>query len=568
MKKLISIIAVAIAICMCMTVVSFAKTADLVHTSVEGTAVIDGEKDDAYANALALDFVQKGESNGSGETLDAPIGTAYIINDASYVYVYVDVLDTTIDNTSGNVYEQDSVEGFWMVDNAKAQCRFHYDGTVDDDSGAHDEFAAKMTDTGYAIEYRFPITDVLNNQIEMCIQINYASEGKREYTCFIANNAEGDNAWQRSNRQSEFDCWWTLTLAGDHADSRVDPEPEAMELTAKNFDEVRNAKLSASIHTQNNVSWDDWKVWTTESYNIGLTETVEIDWTSFDKSEFTAEKTKDWTVLPQFSLDLNDAAGYLKMPADAVEGDKGDNADFAYTYTDIVISAEGYEDVIIPGATVSKNWEIYIPSWGGTAGNGDGIDLATGIKNATGWTVEEVVNFMAAITEIKTTITFDSLNLVNAEVISAFEEQLNAEDEAKVAELQQYVDRVEAAKATIADEAADLEAKKAALDDARKAANRSVKDAGTYTKALEVANGLVSQVEELTKTVEELEAAAAAVPETPAEDENKAEENKPADTTPKDEKSSNTGLIVGIVIAVVVIAVIAVVAVMGKKKKA
>lgn len=52
MKKLIGILAVCIAMCLCMTAVSFAATADIVHQSVEGTAVIDGTKDDAYANAL------------------------------------------------------------------------------------------------------------------------------------------------------------------------------------------------------------------------------------------------------------------------------------------------------------------------------------------------------------------------------------------------------------------------------------------------------------------------------------------------------------------------------------
>lgn len=72
MKKFIGILAVCIALCLCMTVVSFAATADIVHQSVEGTAVIDGVKDDAYANALALPFIQKGESNGGGEVFDAP----------------------------------------------------------------------------------------------------------------------------------------------------------------------------------------------------------------------------------------------------------------------------------------------------------------------------------------------------------------------------------------------------------------------------------------------------------------------------------------------------------------
>ena len=65
MKKLIGILAVCIAMCLCMTAVSFAATADIVHQSVEGTAVIDGTKDDAYANALTLPFIQKAAARSS-----------------------------------------------------------------------------------------------------------------------------------------------------------------------------------------------------------------------------------------------------------------------------------------------------------------------------------------------------------------------------------------------------------------------------------------------------------------------------------------------------------------------
>ena len=243
MKKLIGILAVCIAMCLCMTAVSFAATADIVHQSVEGTAVIDGTKDDAYANALTLPFIQKGESNGGGEVFDAPQGTAYIINDAEWVYVYFEVYDSALDNTSANNYEQDSIEAFWMVDNSKTQIRYHYDGVVDADSGTAPvdgtDYKAVTTDNGYAVELRLPITDVKANQIEMCLQINACTDGKRDCTIYIEGNAAADNAYQRTNRQTDYDVWWTLALAGDHADSRVDPEEKPMELTAKNYESVR-----------------------------------------------------------------------------------------------------------------------------------------------------------------------------------------------------------------------------------------------------------------------------------------------------------------------------------------
>lgn len=573
MKKLIGILAVCIAMCLCMTAVSFAATADIVHQSVEGTAVIDGTKDDAYANALTLPFIQKGESNGGGEVFDAPQGTAYIINDAEWVYVYFEVYDSALDNTSANNYEQDSIEAFWMVDNSKTQIRYHYDGVVDADSGTAPvdgtDYKAVTTDNGYAVELRLPITDVKANQIEMCLQINACTDGKRDCTIYIEGNAAADNAYQRSNRQTEYDVWWTLALAGDHADSRVDPE-KPMELTAKNYEEVKNASLNLSIHSNDNFEWSRWADWIATDVNVPLTQTVDVEWTEFSKYDFTVDTatTKEYTVAPQFTIDINDA-GFLTIPEGAANGDKGDKAKYAYTYSDITLTAEGFADVVIPGATVSQIWEIYVPSWGGTAGNGSTIDLAAGLK-AAGLSVEDTCKFMNALTSVKFTISFDSLNLVDKTVLDEYAVTFAAEDEAKIAEIQEYIDRVEAAKTVLADTTADAAAKQDAADDAKKAANRALKEVEGYPNATAMAQELVTAAEELVAHAAEAKAAedaAAAEANKPAEDAAPAEdENKPAATD--SEGGSNTGLIVGIIIAVVVVAIIAVVAVLGKKKKA
>lgn len=576
MKKLIGILAVCIALCMCMTVVSFAATADIVHQSVEGTAVIDGVKDDAYANALALPFIQKGESNGGGEVFDAPQGTAYILNDAEWVYVYFEVYDATLDNTSANNYEQDSIEAFWMVDNAKTQIRYHYDGVVDADSGAAQvdgtDYKAALTDNGYAVELKLPITDVKANQIEMCLQINACTDGKRDCTIYIEGNAAADNAYQRTTRQADYDVWWTLALAGDHADSRVDPEEKPMELTAKNYETVKNASLNLSIHSNDNFEWSRWQGWIATAVNVPLTQSVDVEWTEFSKYDFTVDTatTKEYTVAPQFSIDINDN-GYLTIPADAAEGDKGDKAKYGYTYSDITLTAEGFADVVIPGATVSQTWEMSQASWGPT-GNGSTIDLAAALKNS-GLSVEDICKFMNALTSVKFTLSFDSLNLVDQAVLDAYAVTFAAEDEAKIAEIQEYIDRVEAAKAVLADETADAAAKQDAADDAKKAANRALKEVEGYPNATAKAEELVAAAEELVAQAAEAAAAAAAPAEdeapAPAEEdaaEPAAEDNKPAASD--SEGGSNTGLIVGIIIAVVVVAIIAVVAVLGKKKKA
>lgn len=573
MKKFIGILAACIALCLCMTVVSFAATADIVHQSVEGTAVIDGVKDDAYANALALPFIQKGESNGGGEVFDAPQGTAYIINDAEYVYVYFEVYDATLDNTSANTYEQDSVEAFWMVDNAKTQIRYHYDGAVDNDSGSAQvkgtDFEAVTTDNGYAVEFKLPITDVKNNQIEMCLQINAATDGKRDCTIYIEGNAAADNAYQRSNRQTDYDVWWTLALAGEHADTRVDPEEKPMELTAKNYEEVKNASLSLSIHSNDNFERSRWQGWIATAANVPLTGSVDVEWTEFTKYDFTADTatTKEYTVAPQFSIDINDN-GYLKLPENAEAGTTGNKAKYAYTYSDITLTAEGFADVVIPGATVSQTWEISMASWGSPTGNGSTIDLAAALKNS-GLSVEDICKFMNALTSVKFTLSFDSLNLVDKTVLDEYAVTFAAEDEAKIAEIQEYIDRVEAAKAVLNDTTADAAAKQDAADDAKKAANRAVKEVEGYPNATAKAQELVAAAEDLVAQAAEAKAAeeaANAEANKPAEDAAPVEDDAPAASST--DSGSNTGLIVGIIIAVVVVAIIAVVAVLGKKKKA
>ena len=151
MKKVIAITLAVLMFCVNAAVVAVADTADIVKQSVEGTAVIDGTKDEAYADALTLEIKQKGMFNGDGSLLDEPEGVVYIINDAEFVYMYVDVLDDNLDNTNTNNYAKDSVEVFWMVDNEKAQIRYHYDGTVDEDSGVNVESATVLdqdTDNG------------------------------------------------------------------------------------------------------------------------------------------------------------------------------------------------------------------------------------------------------------------------------------------------------------------------------------------------------------------------------------------------------------------------------------
>ncbi len=563
MKRILSILVAAVMLCSCFAVVTSAATADIVHQSVEGTATIDGVKDDAYASGLILPFVQKGNNNGGGELLAEPIGNAYYLNDAEYVYLFVEVFDTTLDNTSANNYEQDSVEVFWMADNSKVQLRFCYDGNVYFDTGAlpaEEDYEIIATEgTGYVVELKFPITDVLANQIETCVQINYCADGARTHTTYIEGNGDADDAYQRTNRQVGYDVWWTLALAGEHADTRVDPAPEAMELTVNNYQTILNIPILAQLFGQDQVSWSWIGVGSmiTGKYNVPL----ELDWGFITGPVFDETTTNNFTIDPKFRIELGNDT-FLALPEGAVEGDTGESGDFVYNYTDIVITAEGYEDIIIPAGEIGGSLTVKQESWG-RGGDKLEIDLATPIKEQLGLDTQGLCTYLAAVTSVKTTVTLTSYNLVTGELMDAFLVQLDAEDEALIVALQEYADRVNAAKAIADDAASDLAAIEAAADDAQKAVNRALKEAEGYTKATDWAEGLQDIVDEINAKIEELKAPAEeeAPVETP-DDEEPAD--KPADT--EAEGGSAAGIVIAIV-AVVVVAVVVVIILASKKKK-
>lgn len=573
MKRILSILVAAVLLCTALTVVTSAKTADIVHQSVEGTAVIDGTKDDVYASGLILPIVQKGNNNGGGEVLDEPIANAYVVNDANYVYWFVEVFDTTLDNTSGNTYEQDSVEIFFMSDNSKTQLRFCYDGNVGADTGtvpeAGTDYVITEVDGGYTLEYRMPITDVLANQIETTIQINYCADGSRTHTTYVLGNGDADNAYQRSNRQkTDYDCWWTLTLAGTFEDTRVDPEPEPMKLTPKNYTDVLNNSIYVQLYTQNRVDWSGWAsvgtggatAWNSSSDYLweGIKMIMNYDNTT----------TAEYTVDPVFSMQINDN-GWLKLPDGAVTGDTGDSAEYVITYTDIIIKAEGFDDVVIPGATINAAWLIK-EEGGWQSGNSSTVDLVAPIKAQLGLDTAALCDYLKnSLTSVSTSVSFVSYNLVDGDVMDAYLVQLDAEDEALIVELQEYADRVNAAKAIADDEASELAAIEEAASDAQKAVNRASKEAEGYTKATAWVAELQTIVDELNAKIEELKAPAEeeAPVEDPAEDPVEDPAEEPADTTVDEPaEGGSTGIVIAIV-AVVVIAVVVVIILVSKKKK-
>ncbi len=569
MKRLIGIICVVLALTLTMTAISFAATADIVNESAEGTATVDGTKDEAYDAATALEFVQKGSSNGGSEVLDEPIGRAYIINDTEYVYVWFEVYDDSLNQDSGNTYEQDSVEFFWMDDDSKYQIRVRYDGSISADTGSDyadkgAEFVAVETDNGFAVEAKFPITDALDNQIEMCLQINACTDGSRDYTCYILGNDDADNAYQRTTREADYDVWWTLTLAGEIEDTRVDLASVPGELNEDNYLTIQEMTIGVQAYTQESVSWSNWT--SVGSFmTITYGETTDVSW-DYDAYTFdgliTADLTADWTVNPALAIQIQDN-GNLLLADDAEVGDTGDSGRFTYTYSDITLVATGYDDIVIPGETVTSSWQIKQEN-GYTSGTSKAIDLLAPIMEATGLDLQGVAEqYLPALTNISFSVSFDAYELIYPEDIEAYLVVLDEEDTALLAELQEYIDRVDAAEEIINNEESTLEEMEEALDDATKAANRSVKAAGNYPKSAAAAQELQDRVATMTATVEALSA------DTTEEEEVVEDTTEDtADSSTSSSSSSSSGVVVGIIIVIVVIVVVVVVVVVtGKKKK-
>ena len=575
MKKLISVLAVILALGLAAATAVCAATADLTVLSVLGTAVIDGIKDEAYADAVPVEFNQQGDTNGNGMVMDHSDATAYIINDAEYAYVFVDVYDDNLDNSGSIAYDRDSVELFWMVDNAKAQIRYHFDGTVDADSGEDVESAVVITDTGYAVEAKIPITDVFDDKIEICIQINVCEDGLRQYTCYIQGNAEGDRAYARNNRESPNDCWWTLALSGRFEDTIEGEKNEPMEIDRDNFMSLRDSKFGVSLAVRNASGETGLLVGETDGVFGG---TVKISW------EGSSGLTEDRIGVrgePELFIMITDG-GYLKLPEGAQVGDTGETATYTFTYTDITITADGYDNVVVPGGTLDDIRFTVKQEDGWTSGTSVEIDLTEPVKEQLGLDTEGLCEYLTNVTEVTTTVTFDAWNGRTKDDLDWYLSVLEDEDKNILAIIQRNMDGVMEAKAVIEDETSDLTAKQEALKNAFAALEHTETYVREYhTQSMEVLTEMRAIVEELSSAVEKLEAEAqeqeqqeqqtqqedsdAQEPGVSGESGEPVNEENEATSSADEENGGGSGVIIGIVIAVVVIIIIT--AAGSKRKK-
>jgi len=152
------------------------------------TPVIDGQKDAIWLGANSITTNVQVIGSGGAKA------TARVLWDNNYLYLYVTVTDPVLDESSPNVYEQDSVEIFVDPDNSKAT------GFDDDDGQYRVSFtnrqsfgggfavadnltsAARVVPGGYVVEARIALETVRaanGSLIGLEIQVNDGTGGRR-----------------------------------------------------------------------------------------------------------------------------------------------------------------------------------------------------------------------------------------------------------------------------------------------------------------------------------------------------------------------------------------------------
>lgn len=158
------------------------------ETALFGTPVIDGTIDEVWNKASALP-IQRYQTAWHGAN-----GIAKALWDEENLYVLFQVSDSSLDKSSPEAYEQDSVEVFLDENNAKTsfyekddgQYRVNFENeTTFNPESIEDGFASAthVSGNGYIVEMKIPfktVTPENNMQIGFDVQINDAQAGSRQ----------------------------------------------------------------------------------------------------------------------------------------------------------------------------------------------------------------------------------------------------------------------------------------------------------------------------------------------------------------------------------------------------
>ncbi|MCD8107942.1 MAG: tetratricopeptide repeat protein [Oscillospiraceae bacterium] len=218
-----------------------------------------------------------------------------------------------------------------------------------------------------------------------------------------------DDKYQRNFTYSYVDGYWifdTILYCPQEIPVYVLTEPLDEETEEEIESESDSVPFHVQAYMQDTVNWSWNSVGAFTSGVLG--DTLTINWT-YDRNSFdgylTVQNTSNWTMNPIFAISVGDCA-YLQLPEEAEIGDTGDSAVYTFTYSDITITATGYEDVVISGGTAEKRFTVKQEN-GYTSGTSVAIDLLSEILEQTGISLYQFANeYLPNLTNISFEITF------------------------------------------------------------------------------------------------------------------------------------------------------------------
>ncbi|MBO7143912.1 MAG: T9SS type A sorting domain-containing protein [Salinivirgaceae bacterium] len=224
----------------------------------EVAPTIDGNADDTWGNAekLFANNVLLG-TGGNGSTNCS--GSAQLLWDDNYIYVFCDITDDKLVNDGGNdVYKNDNVELYFDCNNSKGgsydsddvQFSFNYNSekisTIPTNYGTKGiNFVILSNNKGYTVEASIPWNTIKCKELKSGMKIGFEfmindddDGGDRENK--ISWNATSDNAYQNSS------LFGTFTIIGE-----VDPSKRITEEEKKPGDKTgidEEQKLAISLY--------------------------------------------------------------------------------------------------------------------------------------------------------------------------------------------------------------------------------------------------------------------------------------------------------------------------------
>lgn len=161
---------------------------EVLHTTARyGTPTIDGEIDAVWSQAEEIPI------NRYQTAWNGAHGIARALWDENNLYVLIEVIDSELDKSNDNAWEQDSIEVFLDQNNAKTtyyqeddgQYRVNFDNetSFNPESIAEGfESATKVMGTNYTVEVKIPLTAITpthDTKLGFDVQINDAKDGNR-----------------------------------------------------------------------------------------------------------------------------------------------------------------------------------------------------------------------------------------------------------------------------------------------------------------------------------------------------------------------------------------------------